>query len=114
MISIYKHLPREYDYAYRGHTNDHLDWDRCSEVLYASRSLAVAKDFARGGYGSVFILAFDGNVEAHRPWWYVEDDPNYYDEVALPTRRIVWSKIVILNCEFIVEPVINWNPGYIK
>ena len=110
---MYKHLPREYDYAYRGHTNDHLDWGRCDKVIYASRSLAVAKDFARGGYGSVFILAFDGNVEAHRPWWYVEDDPNYYDEVVLPTRLCVWSKLVILGGEFIAEPITNWNPGYL-
>ena len=48
---IYKHLPREFDYAYRGHTHTDLDWGRCDEVIYASKSLAVAKDFARGGMG---------------------------------------------------------------
>ena len=59
---VYKHLPRQYDYAYRGHTHSDLDWGRCGEVLYASRSLAVAKDFARGGHGAMLILAFDGDV----------------------------------------------------
>jgi hypothetical protein len=86
---IYKHLPREFDYAYRGHTHTDPNRGRCGEVLYASRSLAVAKDFARGGHGAVLILAFDGDVESHRPWWYVEDDPAYYDEVVLPTRLCV-------------------------
>lgn len=98
---LYKHLPRKYDYAYRGHSHSDLDWGCCGDVLYASRSLAVAKDFARGGHGAVLILAFDVAVEGHRPWWYVEDDPAYYDEVSLPTRCIVWSKMVIFGGEFI-------------
>jgi len=44
----------------------------------------------------------------------VEDDLAYYDEVVLPTRLCVWSKLVIFGGEIIAEPVINWNPGYTK
>lgn len=53
---LYKHLPRKYDYAYRGHSHSDLDWGCCGDVLYASRSLAVAKDFAHGGTGPCSFL----------------------------------------------------------